>query len=292
MCEFCTKHGEGKKWYLEMKNYADELLHEELTSDQKEITGANTRYEWNNYFWEQFVLPAMGVAPQHPEESPESTSPVEPIESLPSEDQIVARRKVEHFGQVIPIEDVERVIEMVDSITRIPCGCRYLTTGKTDKRYCFGFGMDPVQILGKFPDASSSLEILEKEQAKQIFKEYDQEGLVHSIWTGITPYVVGLCNCDRDCGAYKGYIEMRGAPSFFRAEYVCQVDWDRCTGCKTCISQCQFGAQFYSSGLGKVYIDATRCFGCGVCRAACTTDAITLIPRQEIPETADLWLNY
>lgn len=30
MCEFCTKHGEGKKWYLEMKNYAGELLHEQL----------------------------------------------------------------------------------------------------------------------------------------------------------------------------------------------------------------------------------------------------------------------
>lgn len=30
MCEFCTEHGEGKKWYLEMKNYADELLHYEL----------------------------------------------------------------------------------------------------------------------------------------------------------------------------------------------------------------------------------------------------------------------
>ena len=23
MCEFCTEHGEGKKWYLQMKNYAE-----------------------------------------------------------------------------------------------------------------------------------------------------------------------------------------------------------------------------------------------------------------------------
>jgi len=291
MCEFCTEHGEGKKWYLEMKNYADELLYEELSSDQKEITGANTRYEWNNRFWESFVLPAIGGASEHPEETPDSPSSVEPIKALPSEDEIVARRKVEHFGQVLPIEDVEQVINMVDSITRIPCGCRYLTTGKADKRYCFGLGMDKWGILGKFPDAASSLEVLEKDDAKEIFRKFDEEGLMHSIWTGVTPYVVGLCNCDRDCGAYKGYIEMRGAASFFRAEYICQVDWDRCTGCKTCISQCQFGAQFYSSGLGKVYIDPTRCFGCGVCRTACTTDAITLVPRQDIPETADVWLK-
>ena len=29
MCEFCTEHGEGKKWYLQMKNYSKELEHEE-----------------------------------------------------------------------------------------------------------------------------------------------------------------------------------------------------------------------------------------------------------------------
>ncbi len=26
MCDFCHKHGEGKKWYLEAKNYAEDLL--------------------------------------------------------------------------------------------------------------------------------------------------------------------------------------------------------------------------------------------------------------------------
>jgi len=47
------------------------------------------------------------------------------------------------------------------------------------------------------------------------------------------------------------------------------------------MSQCQFGAQFYSSALGKVYIDPQRCFGCGVCRAECQNDAIVLVPRHE-----------
>jgi ferredoxin len=208
-----------------------------------------------------------------------------------AEDELLAHRKVEHFGQVLPIEDVETVIDMVDSITRMPCGCRFQTTGKTDQRYCFGFGMDKWNILGRFPDSASSLEVLDKDEAKRIFRQYDQEGLIHSIWTGVTPYVTGLCNCDRDCGAYKWSIEMRGAPHFFRAEYVCKIDWDLCTGCKACISQCQFGAEFYSSALEKVFIDPTRCYGCGVCRAACPHEAITLIPRQASPEAADLWLK-
>ena len=84
-----------------------------------------------------------------------------------------------------------------------------MTTGKADKRYCFGLGMDKWGVLGKFPDATSSLEVLEKAEAKSIFRKFDEEGLMHSIWSGITPYVIGICNCDRDCGAYKGYIEMR-----------------------------------------------------------------------------------
>jgi len=284
MCEFCTQHGEGKIWYLQMKNYSEELLHADLSAKQKNVVGAETRFEWNNRFWQGFVMPAItGVY------DPQVSGFADGPETPPTREEIVAQSKIEHFGQVLPIEDVEKIIDMVDSITRMPCGCRFRTTGKTDKRYCFGLGLDQWGILGKYPDAASSLEVLDKAEARKYFRKFDQEGLIHSIWTGVTPYVVGMCNCDHDCGAYKGYIEMRGAPNFFRAEYVCLVDWDQCTGCKECMSQCQFGAQFYSSALGKVYIDPGRCFGCGVCRAECAYDAIRLVPRQAVPEVANVW---
>lgn len=275
MCEFCTKHGEGKKWYLEMKNYAEELLHEDLSTDQQGIAKAATRLEWTNRFWRNFVMPALGVRKEPGAKTFTATS--------------IDEAKVEHFGQVLPIEDVEHVIDMVDSITRMPCGCRYLTTGKTDRRYCFGIAVDKWGLLGEFPDATASLEVLDKETTKKILREYDEEGLIHSIWTGISPYVVGICNCDRDCLPYKMRVEKGGPATFFKAEYICRIDPDLCTGCKACISQCQFGAEFYSSALGKVYIDPTRCWGCGVCRAVCPTDAIELIPRKESPKAADLW---
>ena len=42
MCEFCTKHGEGKKWYLVMRNYSRKLW------EQK------GRKEFAEYFWSQF----------------------------------------------------------------------------------------------------------------------------------------------------------------------------------------------------------------------------------------------
>ena len=283
MCEFCTEHSEGKKWYLEMKNYSAELLNAKLTGRELALAGTETRLEWVKRFWRGFVLPATGlkVEPEEWESQVAATSP----------DEALANLKQVHFGQVIPMKDVEAVLDLGTSITRIPCGCRYLLTGQTNARYCFGLGMDQWNVMGEYPEARASLEILDREEAKRIIRKYDEDGLVHSVWTGMTPFVVGLCNCDRDCGAYRFYIERSGRPSFFRAEYICQVDKDLCTGCKSCMKQCQFGAQFYSHTLAKVYIDPRRCFGCGVCMAACPVDAVKLVPREQHAKAKDIWLK-
>lgn len=238
MCEFCIKHGEGKKWYLEMKHYSEILFNEELTTTQKEIAGVNSRLEYTERSFVNWLMPAMGIIPK--EDQPPQDA-VEASENAITENQesgideadpsaetkidftaeeIVACAKIKHFGQVVPIEDVDTIIDMSSSITRLPCGCRYLSTGKTDKRYCFGLGVDKTGLLGKYPETSASLEVLDKREAKEFLHKYDDEGLIHTIWTGITPYVEAICNCDRDCGAYNGsYVE--GYPSsFFRGGYL------------------------------------------------------------------------
>ena len=46
MCQFCKEHGEGKKWYLQTKNYAMDMLHEELTPEYRAIVKASTRSDW------------------------------------------------------------------------------------------------------------------------------------------------------------------------------------------------------------------------------------------------------
>jgi NAD-dependent dihydropyrimidine dehydrogenase PreA subunit len=253
MCEFCTKHGEGRKWYLEMKNYSAELAGARLTGRELKLAGVNTRAEWARRFMLSFVVPAAGGPP-----SEEDWGPTKP-EAEPS---TLEDWKTVHFGQLLPMKDVEAVLNLGTSITRIPCGCRYTLTGKTDARYCFGLGMDQWGVMGKYPDSSKSLEVMDRDQALSIIRKFDQEGLVHS-----------------------------GQPTFFRAEYVCDIDPQLCTGCKSCMSQCQFGAQFYSHMSAKVHIDPTRCFGCGVCMAACPAGAIKLLPRAVHPNARDLWLQ-
>lgn len=291
MCEFCTEHGEGKKWYLQAKNYADELLHQELAPEQQEIVKVRTRVEYLDDLFENFVMPAMSQIPTEQVDAQDQPVTSETSQVLPPEEVTIGERQVEHFGQILPIEDVEKVIDIASSITRMACGCRFINTGKKDERYHFGLMVDRRGTFEKFPDAASSLEVLDKEQTKRLFRKYDEDGLLHTVWTAVTPYVMCLCNCDRDCCNYRSYIENRRAPRFFRGEYVSKVDWDLCTGCRSCMSRCQFGAKFYSSAQAKVHIDASRCFGCGVCRAACPNDAIVQIPRKESAEAANLWLN-
>jgi hypothetical protein len=179
MCEFCTKHGEGKKWYLQMQNYQEDLLRADLDRLQKRIGRAENRLQWNLRFFEQFVMPAIQGIPATLDfvtgESlgGDDVSPQTPETTRPTEETELAVGKMLHFGQVVPLEDVEKVFDLADSITRMPCGCRFLSTGKTDKRYCFGLGMDKWGLLGKFPDAASSLEVLDKGEAKRIVREYD-----------------------------------------------------------------------------------------------------------------------
>ena len=63
MCEFCTEHGEGKKWYLEMKNYQEELLHAPIDRLQQRLGRVETRLEWNQRMFDQFVMPAATGEP-------------------------------------------------------------------------------------------------------------------------------------------------------------------------------------------------------------------------------------
>ena len=282
MCEFCHKHGEGKKWYLQAQNYSEDLL-----SDLR-----------RREFIQNFFL--------HPERLNEDEGKLDELKRLPSfvravvTPVLVNRQKRVHFGQVIPIEEVERIFGFVNSVVRLPCICRQATVG-TEQRYCYGVSMVPQeesqfgQIIRSIdagyltgPD-TSGLETLSKEEALSNLRELEKKGLCHTIWTFITPFIGGICNCDRsDCVAMRTTVTM-DFPVMFRAEYVAEVNPDLCNGCRQCMRVCQFGAMGYGIAHEKVVIDPRRCYGCGICRASCTKNAIALNDRSKVPLAANLW---
>jgi ferredoxin len=217
----------------------------------------------------------------------QSLSMLDAIQALPFVPGVVsrvatARQKKTHFGQVVPIEDVDKMLDLVDSIVRLPCACRSLTMGRRETRYCYGLGVGVVEPVSQFPDYGDNLEWLTREEAREAIHKLDQEGLVHSVWTFGTPFIGGLCNCDQDCVAYRLQVGSDMMQVFFPAEYVATVDWDQCTGCKQCRAQCPFGAIRYTASQDKCIVDPALCYGCGLCRAVCKQDAIRLEPRQRV----------
>ena len=281
MCEFCLQHGEGKKWYLQAKNYADDLL-----SDLR-----------RRRFIEKFLSDPKALAKEiHDIERLSNMPPF--IRSIISR-LITRKMKKIHFGQIVPIEEIEQIFGFVNSITRVACICRQASLGQ-EKRYCYGVSLSPdggkfAEILHGLDQSfltgpeGNGLEVITKEEALAAFHAHEQEGLCHSVWTFHTPFIGGICNCDRsDCMAMRCTVTQR-VPVMLRGESVAQVDPDLCAGCRECLRLCQFGALTYSAANQKAVVDQRWCYGCGVCRATCKKEAIRLEERSTIPAVANLW---
>ncbi len=281
MCEFCLKHGEGKKWYLQAKNYSDDLM-----------SDARRRNMISGFF-------------QNPGQVAEGVTKLEGLAKTPKFMRdifvylVTRKQKETHYGQVVPIEDLEKILEMTNSIVRVACYCRMNTVGK-EKRYCYGISVSPegggiAEILRGLSDnfltgpETSGLERITREEALAAFRAHEREGLCHTIWTFRTPFIGGICNCDRaDCWAMR-FTVSQGVPMMFRAEYVGKIDPDSCNGCRECMRQCQFGALAFSASNKKATIDSRACYGCGICRSVCKQDAITLVDRATDPVAAQIW---
>ena len=65
----------------------------------------------------------------------------------------------------------------------------------------------------------------------------------------------------------KGRITLEAAVS--------AIDEDKCSGCKTCLNLCPFGAISYDEEKEVCQINEALCKGCGVCAGACPSGAIT-----------------
>ncbi len=269
MCQFCHRHGEGQRWYLQARNYSEDLLNDlsrrrliETFIGDPEYFGKGLR-----------MLEALSRLP------PYVRAVIGPI--------ALRIQKRYHWGQVLPIEEIERIFVFVNSIVRLPCLCRQATVG-SEQRYCYALSMVPhersrlielVRSVGSSyltgPD-TGGLEVLSKEQALASLRLVERKGLCHTVWTFKTPFIGSICNCDRsDCLAMRATLSM-GYPMMFRAEYTAEVNRDLCNGCRRCMRACQFGAMGYSVATEKVVIDPRRCYGCGICRASCARRAIVL----------------
>lgn len=271
MCEFCTSHGEGKKWYENIRNYTEEVFHQVNSKEHFKHYLSNFRRSLEvdtqtAYLWKR-RLPRLYRFLVYP--------------------LLTRHLKKTHFGQIIPIEDARSLLNNFSSVVRLPCICRRVTISQ-EKRFCLGIGMDLTPIFRELPDFSD-FDILTVKEAQDYLCHLDLEGNTHSVWTFNTPFIAALCNCDRDCMAYRFQMKMKIGKIMWKGEYVAAIDPLICNGCRECMKRCYFGGIRYDGKNDKCSINIMNCYGCGICRTACKNNALTLLDRSTVPKAVHAW---
>lgn len=101
-----------------------------------------------------------------------------------------------------------------------------------------------------------------------------------------------ICCCCGCCCAVMRIAKRHPRPAeFMHANFMAEVDTDRCDACETCLERCQTDAIRRVNG--HVEIDADRCIGCGLCVPTCPEKAMKLVKRDREwvppPNTMDMY---
>ena len=267
MCEFCVKHGDGKRWYLEAANYADDLMGD--LRREKYIEEFLPEVTANAGRWLRIIDRSLKV-------SPALTRRVMDVQSR--------KMKRIHFGQVVSLEDVESIMGLVGQVVRLPCVCREVLQ-KKEEAVCYLLAASPdklgfEEILGRREEGRPFVEGMEKVHHRTALAEMaalEERGMIHTVWTFITPFIGAICNCDPS-GCLAINFTGRGLQMYFPGEEVAAVEEASCDGCGDCLDLCHFSALCLDDRQ-VVRIDGDRCHGCGICRRACSPGALSLIPR-------------
>ena len=281
MCRFCVQHGDGKRWYLEASNYATDL--------ESDLARRDYIIDFVREFDRHRAttiggMEILGMLPG-------------PIERMGK--RVFSRRMQKvHYGQPVPLEECAEIFDIATSIVKIPCICRTFAGQKPDA-VCLVITTQPMDaILDEgFKDYAYGPDVagfdrLTKQEALALLQDCETRGLMHSVWTFLTPFIGAICNCNVESGCMAMRLTVGySMPMMWRGESVAQLDGEACTSCRRCVKICPFGALAVQGGNGdrRVSLDAQKCWGCGICRSACTSGALSLAERRAVPEVATVW---
>ena len=199
---------------------------------------------------------------------------------------------IEPTLEILPYEQVEKLVEENDTFAVAPCICR--THELKEGRGCDA-PIESCLVFGEFADFYVKLGLgkyITKQEMKDKIVEANKANLVLNPTN--SQRVSAICCCCGCCCGILGSLKRYPKPaevinSSFKAEY----DVDACIGCGVCIDRCQMDA--FTSVEDKVDLNVDRCIGCGLCVSTCPTDALTLVRKpdadqQQIPVTFfDTW---
>ena len=215
---------------------------------------------------------------------------------------IPARKSLKNIPDIVPEDNIEEVLKLYDKMAVEHCPCKRLVRDRachSPTEVCLILDRVAEHNIGR-----GAARMISLEEALAIHDMASDAGLVCNA-QGIEakPLSPMFCHCHWCCCDEFAPLVMHGIPLqkvINSSCYQAEVNPDKCTGCQTCVTRCQFGAiemkRYPGAGRQekwKAWVNPEKCVGCGLCVIKCPTEARTMkqvktsesIPREGL-ETA------
>ncbi|MDD5289030.1 MAG: 4Fe-4S binding protein [Dehalococcoidales bacterium] len=191
-----------------------------------------------------------------------------------------ARKSLKGIKDIVPEDNIEEILKKVNMLGVALCACKRLVRDRDPEI--------PVEVciisdrITEHNLKRGSARVISLEEALEIHDKANEAGLVTLPQSNVAqPKMV--CHCHWTCCGVLTPSFMVGrpikkyiAPSCYRPV----VNPEKCIGCQTCVTVCQFGAiemKRYPSTRAqekfKAWVNPEKCMGCGLCVIKCKAEA-------------------
>ena len=207
-----------------------------------------------------------------------NTMPTERPRTIPQMRTIPINQSVDSKLNVLPYEQVDKLVDAHTRFGVAPCICRRKETKQ-------GRGCDaPVEtciLFGDFADFYTRTgrgRTIDKAEVKGILEEANKANLVLNPTN--SKFVEAICCCCGDCCGILRGLQYHSKPSeHVASSFIVEYDPEACIGCGVCVSRCQM--QAITRDEPRVDVNTDRCIGCGLCVSTCPVDALKLVRKPE-----------
>jgi len=199
-------------------------------------------------------------------------------ETIPQMRTIPINQSIDPKLDVLPYEQVEKLVMAHDNFAVAPCICR--RHAKMNGRGCDALE-ESCLLFGEFADfyvRTGRGRSIEQSEVWEILEKANKDNLVLNPTN--SKYVSAICCCCGDCCGILGGLKYHPKPAeAVASSFIAQFDSDACLNCGVCIDRCQM--QAITADVDRVSLNADRCIGCGLCVSTCPSNALTLTRKPE-----------
>jgi len=211
------------------------------------------------------------------------------IKGTPRSRILTVSEKIETGKDIIPAEEVYKIIDKYEKFALVPCPCRKRAEVEGVRKCTDKYPMMNCLILGGMAEGVLAFndpvnKEIPREEAKKLTREASELGLVHTTDNYAKESAIICACCECCCGLLAGLTRsgLNNPKSIAVANFIANVNEEACIACGTCVDRCKFSAINVED---KAIINEEKCMGCGLCAVTCPEDAIVMkrLERVQIP---------